>query len=152
MSKTLILVRHAHRDTDAGKSRDNGLSPRGKKQAQKVADFFHGRFPEESPLLVSSPKRRCIETLAPIVDGREDKVHIDKLLDEEGELESKAHKFIDWWVNIATDLVVACSHGDWLPVAIKQLTGAQVEMKKGAWIEIRREDDENYLEWLVQRL
>ena len=29
-SRTLILVRHAHRDTDLGRERDNGLSEKGK--------------------------------------------------------------------------------------------------------------------------
>lgn len=152
MNKTLILVRHAHRDKTLGRDIDNGLSKKGNKQAARIEKRFRSLYPSEEALVVSSPKRRCIETVAPLVHGDESKVSIMSSLDEGGTLEQKAKDFIRWWRAEAPPLTAACSHGDWLPVCLRALTGVRTELKKGAWAEIEDDDGKIKLTWLLQEL
>lgn len=65
-----ILIRHAHRDT-ADRAQDNGLSKKGREQAKRLRKYFEERFPEgEGDLvLVTSPKKRCVETIEPIAES-----------------------------------------------------------------------------------
>lgn len=150
MSKTLILVRHAHRFKSSGRSADNGLSPKGHKQALKIKKHFKKVFPLARPLLISSPKKRCVETILPLVNGDKSKVRLTGLLDEGGALELNSHAFMNWWTKEAPPLVVACSHGDVLPVLVEMLTGANTDLKKGAWAEVELDGGVSRLTWLIQ--
>ncbi|MBI3554913.1 MAG: histidine phosphatase family protein [Deltaproteobacteria bacterium] len=152
MNKTLILVRHGHRSKALGHEVDNGVSSKGSKQAARIERRFRKLYPDEEALVVSSPKRRCIETVAPLVHDDESKIQIMASLDEDGNVEQKAKDFIRWWRDEGPMLTVACSHGDWLPVAVKLLTGAKAELKKGAWAEIEEDEGNVKLTWLVQEL
>lgn len=152
MNKTLVLLRHAHRDKDLGSETDNGLSRKGQQQAKTIEKHFHKVFDGEKPLVLSSPKRRCIETVLPLVDGSEKKITIDPLLDEGNKLKERAKTFIQWWESNGPLLTVACSHGDWLPICIEILTGARIEMKKGCWAEVQVVDGQARLTWLLQEL
>jgi broad specificity phosphatase PhoE len=154
--KTLVLVRHAHRDTMIH-DLDNGLSERGKKQAKEVLKAFHAHWKQENDLaLISSPKRRCIETLDPIAQEVAAKVEISSWLDEQERSESTASfmgrisQFIAWWKEKAPALTIACSHGDWLPVCTAELIGTQVSFEKGAWIVLVVQDDQVQLQALRQ--
>jgi broad specificity phosphatase PhoE len=82
------VVRHAHRDT-SDRSRDNGLSKKGRAQAARLAARF-GALEGPAPRVVrSSPKRRCLETAAPLARLWGVAVVADDALDERGEAESR---------------------------------------------------------------
>jgi len=136
--KILVLVRHAHRDTTSRKA-DNGLSNKGQKQALEIKKELASKFMNEAPLLVSSPKLRCIETLEPLAEALGKKVKSNDLLDEAApdestsELIGRIQEFLDWWKTKAPKVTVACSHGDWLPEAYGLLTGKQMDLTKGSW-------------------
>jgi broad specificity phosphatase PhoE len=169
--KTLVLIRHAHRDVE-DRSRDNGLSPRGREQVQALLSYFKrsskaprvekGVFdPErgERTAWISSPKKRCLETLSPLalIEGVRPTT-IDLLLErgEDEELQHFHHRvreFCDWWLQEGPELTFACSHGDWIPACVEQLTGGKVQVSKGSWCElvISAETGEPALRWLIQR-
>ena len=136
--KILVLVRHAHRDTTV-KQADNGLSDKGQKQALRINEELAAKFAGEKACFLSSPKRRCIETLEPLAEEFGKKVKVDPLLDEEGpdetssEFIARIKSFLDWWKNKAPKLTIACSHGDWLPEATGLLTGKEADFAKGGW-------------------
>ncbi len=133
--KTLVIIRHAHRDT-SDKSADNGLSPKGQKQALKIKKYFKKNYPKTSLVIMTSPKKRCVETIESLL--KDDlKPTISKLLDEGEPLQSKVDQFIKWWKTKAPSVTVICSHGDWIPVCIKTLTGKDVGLKKGELLEIK---------------
>src|ERR1700722_14595820 len=93
MSKTLILIRHGHRDT-ARRELDNGLDDKGREQAKAIKRFFGERFqPEEYKRglwFVSSPKLRCVETLQPAAKLFERPVDVNPDLEEQGPREGAA--------------------------------------------------------------
>jgi broad specificity phosphatase PhoE len=145
------------------------LSDKGRHQAKAIARHFQKvadeAFPNEKPLLLSSPRRRCLETLEPLSKKTQVQVKADaRLLEQEpqedmAQFQKRILDFERWWKEEAPPLVVACSHGDWLPIAIARITGAAVGMEKGAWAEIRMEDhprkkqeDRVSLTWLRQSL
>ncbi len=150
-SKTLILIRHAHRDTNPGRGLDNGLSPKGRKQEKRIGRHFKAEFGKKSrPVLLSSPKQRCLETLAAISEVTRIAVAIDPLLDEGGDVARHVQSFLSAWKRSSAPLTVAASHGDWIPEAIRQLWGLGIEIDKGGWLEIRLECGEFKLHRLIQ--
>lgn len=156
-SKRLILVRHGHRDKPHGSAFDNGISPRGKKQAARVKKFYRERFGDEMADLVSSPKLRCVETLIPLGGLLKKEVRSEALLSEEAdgekdEIEHRARLFLTKWLSSKKKLTVACSHGDWIPIFLREAVGVETELKKGAWAEITLVDGEPRLTWLMQSL
>lgn len=73
----VILVRHAHSTANlkgvlAGRDNRVSLSPRGKQEAEELANFLE---PWEFDAIYSSPLRRCRETLAPLLARRSLKVN-----------------------------------------------------------------------------
>jgi len=155
-SKKLIFVRHAHRDKTEGREKDNGLSRKGWKQAERVKRYFVSQIGKTKPRLLSSRKLRCMETLAPLADKLEASVDISPLLMEEepglAPLKTRVKKFCDEWKNSKEPLVVACSHGDWLPIALEHLTGACIELKKGGWAEMEQDGERIVLRNVLQEL
>ncbi len=147
MSKTLVLIRHAHRERLLGPQVDNGLSDKGKKQAKEVAKYFHDYFDSSEATFLSSPKKRCMETIQAISD----KVEVRDELGEGLGLRFRAQKFADWWRGpSASELTVACSHGDWIPECVQILTGAVIDIKKAGWVEIESVGTQVRLTWLIQ--
>jgi broad specificity phosphatase PhoE len=150
MSKRLIFVRHAHRDTTV-RQLDNGLTDKGREQAKSIKRYFLSRFGEDevkdSLWLVSSPKIRCVETLLPLSrsTGRAVDIHPSLNEGEAGEgsrmMEARIQNFLTEWKQSKVEITVACSHGDWLPIAFHQLLGLHLEPKKGSWLEIEWELD-----------
>lgn len=158
MVKTLILLRHAHRDT-SNREMDNGLTDKGREQAKFIKKFFFARFTEQdfqSGLwLVSSPKVRCVETLLPLAKelnrsvDRHPQLDEGGLSDSAGGLESRVKSFLQEWRVSKASLTVACSHGDWLPIAFEQLMGLRMQPKKGSWTELEWSYEEALLKWYI---
>jgi broad specificity phosphatase PhoE len=144
-----ILIRHAHRDTHRGtegRALDNGLSAKGRRQAAKLQKYFKRRFGKDAQLiLMTSPSKRCQETLQPISKLTSRKLVVSKELSEQNSRESSAafekrvNRFLKSHAK-AKGMLVICSHGDWIPRAVERLSGARLHLeegvKKGSWIEI----------------
>lgn len=146
--KRLVLIRHAHRDTEIH-SRDNGLSEKGKKQVKQVVRFSRSRE-LEAALYLTSPKIRCVETITPVAEENHSEVVIESRIGEGGSLKD-LESFIDWWKYEAPDLVVACSHGDVIPLLIEKITGGSMTIKKAGWCEVELFGRDAILTWLVQK-
>jgi broad specificity phosphatase PhoE len=150
IQKSLVLIRHAHRDTDR-KEQDNGLTEKGRKQAEITARTLARIFDDSQPVFLSSPKKRCVETLTPLAEVFNSKVHRNSLLTEqEGDesilqLNARVQKFLDEWIQSPDEVTIICSHGDWLPVAVELLVKAPCDFKKGGWAEIRCLDGYSWL-------
>lgn len=144
-NKLLILIRHAHRDKSWGGKADNGLSEKGKKQANDFVRYFEENILKKYDgdlIVVSSPKKRCLETVGPVAKKKKTKVEVLEFLDENGDLDSKVEEFCNWWKAEPAEITIACSHGDWLPVAICRITRANVDLEKGGFAEILKKDGE----------
>ena len=158
MSKTLVMIRHAHRD-NSQRELDNGLDEKGLEQAKYLRRFFQARFkPEDLKKglwLVSSPKLRCKETLIPLAKETDRPIDAHPGLDEQSGRESSAafHErvkgFLAEWKQSKVATTILCSHGDWLPVAALLLLGLPLDMKKGAWLEIDWDGGSAQLKWHI---
>ncbi len=159
MSKTLVFIRHGHRD-NTKRELDNGLSEKGQEQAKAIRRFFLDRFSSEEfkqgLWFVSSPKKRCVETLMPTAKGLEQAVDAHPDLDEQNSREGAAafemriSRFLGEWAKSKIALTVVCSHGDWLPMATQRLLGLDHEFKKGGWLELESQPgDVVRLKWYV---
>jgi broad specificity phosphatase PhoE len=138
---TLILVRHAHRDT-TDREADNGLSEKGKKQVKTLTKTIENLHSLENAVFLSSPKKRCLETLEPLASLAHTTVQLDKLLDEKHPNEDAKQfaKRIEQWINrwrkSSSPLTFVCSHGDWLPIAMEMLVAVKTDFKKSGWAEL----------------
>jgi broad specificity phosphatase PhoE len=157
MTKTLVIIRHAHRNVE-DRVRDNGLSERGQEQVKKLVKFYKSRFESEKAVFFCSPKKRCIETITPVAKEASSKIEIDERLDEHAGNENTAmylarmDEFLDVWKYEGKELTVLCSHGDWIPLAVQKLTGHTIDIKKCGWIEIEYQEGASaQLTWLVQK-
>jgi broad specificity phosphatase PhoE len=147
MKKTLVLIRHAHRDTET-RALDNGLSEKGQMQARWLRKYFLERFAKcsegeyENIWFVSSPKVRCRESLAPMASAAKLKLDINPDLLEQKSTENAAAferrvlHFLGEWQRMPQPLTIVCSHGDWLPIAVFRLLGCKIDFKKASWLEI----------------
>ena len=155
MKKKLILVRHAHRNV-IDPADDNGLSEKGKKQADAICNYFLKSFGKKSdPQLLSSPRTRCQETLAPLAKKLELESKILHLLDEgaqtkHGPLEKRIEEFLAWWRDEAPAFVMACSHGDWIPVFFGMAIREDLNLKKSGWAELELKDGKMTLKNVIQ--
>jgi len=161
MSKVLILIRHAHRDTE-DPSADNGLSKKGIAQVEILADYFHRYFEKEfegmRPRFLSSPKKRCRETLGPLAAREKVEMKVDARLSECTPTEgsrgflSRIREFAEDWRQGGRELTVICSHGDWIPELVAELANARISLKKAGFVEIRESAGECVLSALVQKV
>jgi broad specificity phosphatase PhoE len=142
VTRVILIVRHAHRHLK-NRSKDNGLSAKGKHQARRLLERYKkslGKSP--SPVLLSSPKRRCVETLKPLARWSGAEIQTDPRLLERGLLE-RPSRFQARLFGVLGDLArakppvaVLSVHGDGAPVLLKKLTGARAWLKKGAWAQV----------------
>ncbi len=124
----LYLVRHAHAGDRAARPghADIGrpLSKKGRRQASAIAELLAGAGIER---LLSSPARRCIETLEPLADRLGVPVEGDDRLAEGAPCEAS--------LSLAEELraagahAAACSHGDVIPDLLRSVRdlGARVD-------------------------
>jgi 8-oxo-dGTP pyrophosphatase MutT (NUDIX family)/phosphohistidine phosphatase SixA len=120
----LLLVRHASagsRDEWKGDDRDRPLDDEGRRQADELVERLE---PYRIDRVVSSPFRRCVETLEPIAAARGLRVEISDDL-AEGAGPERARRLLE---SLAGSPVLACGHRQ----EIESLFG---KTKKGAvWI------------------
>jgi broad specificity phosphatase PhoE len=152
MAKVLILVRHAHRSVEDRRA-DNGLSEKGKLQREILTEHIEQLLPK-GPMkvsLVSSPKKRCLETLEKLASRLNLKIEIEKKLEEGALNRSSLKDFLREMIQSPSDAVVACSHGDVIPSLLEIACGHPLELSKGSLVVLRiTEDEEFLLEWLMK--
>jgi broad specificity phosphatase PhoE len=154
MNRLLVIIRHAHRDT-TDRSRDNGLSDKGKKQALILLEYFERRAKDDDFLqnaqFLSSPKKRCIETLKPIADRLKVPIGTNADLEEQRKderfdlVDRRARKFLSWWTNEGPEVLFISSHGDILPLLAFHMLGTSIDVKKGSWLEVESSGGQTHL-------
>lgn len=146
MEKILVITRHGKRDT-FDRSLDNGLNEKGQVQARQIAKLFQARFKKIVPVILSSPKVRCVETVEPTAADYEVQLIADPRLDESHtssstkEFYSKLDSFIHWWKSKAPHLTLICSHGDVIPELFQRLVDRSYDLKKGGWATIHLDEE-----------
>ncbi len=139
--RRLVLIRHAHRDTSMGSGADNGLSEKGLAQAGVLATRLTKKYAEKQSLsklvLLSSPKMRCLQTLAPFAEEHGIQTVVLELLGEGPDVEGRADAFLEHWRRTRDACTIVCSHGDFLPVLTGKLIGTEVGFEKGQMAELR---------------
>ncbi len=143
--KTLILLRHGHRDRIPDEH-DNGLSQKGWLQAADAANSLFQKWEktwDQSKVdLLTSPKLRCQETIEPFSKMIKGEITMEPLLVEAKAAETHAEfveriqKFINMWKKSSAPVTVACSHSDWIPIALQLLVNEVGSVSKGAYYEI----------------
>ncbi len=161
MSKTLILIRHAHRDTE-DPSRDNGLSEKGKNQVEDLVRYFETWVKREHDGVkvkcFSSPKKRCVQTLEPVARVLDRHLEIDARISEVSPLETefqvkaRLESFLEEWRTKNSEVTLVCSHGDAIPVMVQMLTGARIGIKKAGFVQIEGVAGDFFLTALIQRV
>ncbi|WP_219461272.1 NUDIX hydrolase [Nonomuraea rhizosphaerae] len=134
----LVLVRHGHagsRQEWKGDDSRRPLDDVGRAQAATVARVLPAYRPE---VLLSSPSRRCVQTLQPYASGVKADIKLEPLLSEEGQ---DWHKTPTLVRELRTAAAV-CSHGKVLPELIGTLSGKDVHLRKGAFAVLHRLGDQ----------
>ncbi|HEU5084114.1 MAG TPA: phosphoglycerate mutase family protein [Acidimicrobiales bacterium] len=139
---TLYVVRHAHageRSAWVGDDRLRPLSGRGELQSQGLAATLASCDPEQ---VLSSPARRCVQTVEPLADELGVPVVEDDRLFE-GAGVGEIRSLLD---QVANRDAVLCSHGDVIPVLLDLLVDAGLEpernlvwQKASVWVAERRD-------------
>ncbi len=154
LKKTLVIVRHAHRDT-RHHLLDNGLTPKGREQAKKILKFYKTRFSLEKPWLLTSPKIRCVQTISPLalwldISLVKDQRLLDLRESKSGHKKSvRVQHFLHWWEEKAPALTLVCSHGNWIEEVLLTLSGKPLALKKGGWAEFVVEGKTKSLTWFI---
>ncbi|MEK7690243.1 MAG: phosphoglycerate mutase family protein [Bdellovibrionota bacterium] len=147
----ILLYRHGHRDQPWGSEGDNGLSGRGLAQRAEwqrniremiASPAFTGT--SWTPRLFSSPKIRCRETLEAWTESfREARIEIDPRLDEQSGVPDQIFfaQVREFLKSVSTgslgNRIVACSHGDWIPVFVEVATGQKVNLGTAGCVLIK---------------
>jgi broad specificity phosphatase PhoE len=136
------LVRHAHagsRSDWAGDDRHRPLSERGVDQATWLRERLDGA---EVGRVISSPFLRCVQTVEPLAATLDVEVEADDALAEGAD----PQRALDLLLSLDADNGVACSHGDLIPILLRALVHAGMEVdgplldKKGSLWVIDLED------------
>jgi broad specificity phosphatase PhoE len=115
----LYVVRHAHAGSRSrwdGADESRPLSAKGHRQAQGIAKALAAAGAKR---LVSSPHRRCVQTLEPLADRLGLAVDVDPRL-AEGADGTDALALADE-LRDQHDIAVLCSHGDVIPEMLRIL-------------------------------
>lgn len=142
----LILWRHAEAedwpggDPEGGSDLDRSLTPRGEKQAARMAGWLDRQLPEGARILVS-PARRCEQTALAL--GRKYKIRTELAPDA---TPAQLLELVQWPQSRSPVLVVG--HQPTLGQTIAQLLGLQESdcpVKKGSlwWLRSRERDGES---------
>ena len=119
----LFLVRHVKagdRSRWKGPDHERPVSKAGRLQAAAIAERLAG---ENVSALVSSPSRRCVQTLEPLAEQAGLKVEDDDRLAEGSSIEESLAVARD-----SPDRAVICSHGDVIPDLIAALVRRGMEL------------------------
>ena len=139
----LILWRHAEAedwpegDPEGGSDLDRSLTPRGEKQAARMAGWLDRQLPEGARIMVS-PARRCEQTVLAL--GRKYKIRTELAPDA---TPAQLLELVQWPLSRSPILVVG--HQPTLGQTIAQLLGLQESdcpVKKGSlwWLRNRERD------------
>ncbi|WP_096662723.1 SixA phosphatase family protein [Polaromonas sp. AET17H-212] len=145
----LLLWRHAEAEevpaeAQSGSDLERSLTPRGEKQAARMAAWLDRQLPERARILVS-PARRCEQTALAL--GRKYKIRAE--LGPDAPL-SQLLELVQWPVNKLPILVIG--HQPTLGQTIAQLLGLQESdcaVKKGALWWLRTREREGGLQTVV---
>lgn len=145
----LILWRHAEAEelpagVQNGSDLERSLTPRGEKQAARMAGWLDRQLPERARILVS-PARRCEQTALAL--GRKYKIRAELGPDAPP---SQLLELVQWPVNKLPMLVIG--HQPTLGQTIAQLLGLQESecpVKKGALWWLRTREREGGLQTVV---
>lgn len=132
----VYLVRHAHAGSRAAWHDDDDLrplSPKGARQAAALVERVDGTV----RTILSSPSRRCIETVEPLAERFGCVITTRKELAEGADPDDALALVL---ASAATSPVV-CSHGDLIPKMIRRLVGdgmktkdANISQKGSLWL------------------
>lgn len=138
----LYVVRHAHAGTRGdwdGPDEERPLSERGRRQARALVDTLAEAGVTR---LVSSPYRRCVQTLEPLAEAWGLEVVADDRL-AEGTGFAPA---LDLAEELRSESAVLCSHGDVIPDLLEALVRRGLELqdparwpKASTWVLTRDE-------------
>lgn len=137
MSQHLVLIRHGHRDIFDSPREDSSLSEKGLSQAEDLKERL-SKVSIPDLILFCSPKRRCQQTLQPGSESLSIELTKIDLLDEQApsesdeKLQNRILKFLKEWLRSEQNWV-ACTHGDWIPLAIHLLTGKTFPTGFASW-------------------
>ncbi|WP_240506175.1 NUDIX hydrolase [Thermoactinospora rubra] len=129
----LLLVRHGSAGSREEWEGDDDLRPldaEGLAQARTLATVLSAYAPE---LLLSSPSRRCVQTLEPYGTG----IRLEPLLSERQQDPVKTPELVR---RLRVPAVVS-SHGKVLPHLIESLTGREHHLAKGGLAVLHRMED-----------
>ena len=145
----LVLWRHAEAEevpagAQSGNDLERSLTPRGEKQAARMAAWLDRQLPERARILVS-PARRCEQTALAL--GRKYKIRAELGPDAPP---SQLLELVQWPLNKLPILVIG--HQPTLGQTIAQLLGLQESdcaVKKGALWWLRTREREGGLQTVV---
>ena len=122
---TIYLIRHANagRRQPGGHDRDRPLDESGLVQAARIHGHLDGT---DIAQVLSSPARRCVETVRPLADGLGLTVDVDEAL-REGRGATAAMTLLAR-LAAADRTAVLCSHGDVIPMALDTLASRGVTL------------------------
>jgi phosphohistidine phosphatase SixA len=120
----IFLIRHAHAGVRAAWPSLDGnrpLSARGHHEADQIAALLSGR-----PItrILSSPRRRCLETLAPLAAARGLGIESEARLDEEA-VPGDARAFLE----APAPGTVLCTHGPVIADLLAALAEAGITLR-----------------------
>lgn len=119
------MVRHAHAGERSGWTEDDRLRPlseKGRRQAAAITDMLVAHHPTR---VLSSPSVRCMTTVEPLADRLGLEVEEDKRLLEGASDADVASLLAD------VHEAALCSHGDVIPLLLRQLVDAGMRPKQG---------------------
>jgi len=122
----IYLIRHAHAGARAawpGPDADRPLSARGHREAGGIAALLAGR---PVTRIVCSPRRRCLETVAPLAAARGLAVEAEPALDEDA-VPGDARL----WIEPPRPGLVLCSHANVIGDLLAGLVEAGVALPGG---------------------
>lgn len=150
---SLILVRHAQAGSRSDFDGDDLLRPlsgRGRHQAADIAGTIVDVTGSRVAAILTSPYRRCIETVAPLGAALGVGIEVALMLGE-GPTETARAEVRRVGGRIRTEHVVWCSHGDILPAVLEMIAvqdgldlGRDARVQKGSIWVLDVDDDSRF--------